>query len=326
MRLLQLEDDGGFSLVEFSGRNFLQYAILSHTWGADREEVTFRDLTEGTGKSKAGYRKLTFCANQALRDNLQFFWVDTCCIDKSSSAELSEAINSMFRWYQDAARCYVYLSDVSVDGSVGDDEFSQIWKPAFKRSKWFTRGWTLQELIAPISVEFFSKEGRQLGNKRSLEQVISRITGIAVRALQGSPLSHFSVDERISWAAGRQTKRAEDAAYALLGIFDIHMSLIYGEGQQKAFERLRKKIDRPLNSLTQDVHRQRQKLNNLDIKFQQILHQMENRPKELGFPWETGLPEDQLKIDDGLGTEYLLPVELCETPEVISPLLSRPLA
>lgn len=142
---------------------------------------------------------------------------------------------------------------------------------------------------------------------------------MAVTALQGSPLSSFSVDERLSWAANHQTKCEEDAAYALLGIFDIHMPFIYGEGQQKAFERLRWEIDRP--KLRQRVHRQTQKLNNLDIKVQHILHRMENRPQELGFPWETGVPEDQLKIDDGLGAEYLLPVKLCETPEVISSIL-----
>jgi hypothetical protein len=325
MRLLQLEDDGGFSLVKFSGRDFPPYAILSHTWGADHEEVTLKDLEEGTGKSKAGYRKLTFCANQAKHDNLQFFWVDTCCIDKSSSAELQEAIDSMFRWYQNAARCYVYLSDVSVDGSVGDHGIPQLWEPAFKRSKWFTRGWTLQELIAPTSVEFFSQEGRQLGNKRSLERSIHNITGIAVTALRGRPLSSFSVDKRMSWAEKRQTKLEEDAAYALLGIFDIHMPLLYGEGQQKAFKRLRGEIDWPLHSLGQHVHQQTQKLNNLKITVQQLLHQLQRRPKELGFPWETDTPENHLKIDDGLGAEYFLPVELCETPKVTHPFLSTPL-
>jgi hypothetical protein len=313
MRLLQLKDDGALSLVEFSGKVPPQYAILSHTWGADDEEVTFKDLEKGTGKSKAGYRKLDFCANRAKRDNLQFFWVDTCCINKSSSAELSEAINSMFRWYQGAARCYVYLSDVSVDSSVRDDEFSQIWEPKFKRSKWFTRGWTLQELVAPTSVEFFSREGRQLGDKRLLEPIISEITGIATTALRGSPLSLFSVYERMSWAAKRQTKREEDAAYALLGIFDIHMSLIYGEGQQKALKRLLKKIKKPLESLIQEFE---------DLK--QVVYQPKNRPKELGHSWETGAPEDKLKIDDGLNAEYFLPVGLCATPEVKSPLLSRP--
>src|SRR6266702_6883395 len=113
MRLLRIEDDGEFSLVEFVGNNIPRYAILSHTWRADDEELTFKDLVEGTGKSKVGYSKIRFCSTQAAGDDLQFFWVDTCCIDKSSSAELSEAINSMFRWYRNAAKCYVYLSDVS---------------------------------------------------------------------------------------------------------------------------------------------------------------------------------------------------------------------
>jgi hypothetical protein len=320
MRLLRLEDDGDFRLVEFSGRDVPQYAILSHTWGADDEEVIFEDLTDGGGKSKAGYRKLIFCANQAVHDNLQFIWVDTCCIDKSSSAELQEAINSMFRWYQAAARCYVYLSDVSVNSPTGNAELSQIWKPAFKESKWFTRGWTLQELIAPTSVEFFSQEGQQLGNKQSLEQSICRVTGIPVAALQGSPLSHFSVNERIAWAGKRQTKREEDAAYALLGIFDVHMPLIYGEGRQKALARLRMEIEKPVQSLRQHVYWLAQRLSHLDVQIRQT----QNRPKELGYPWETGMMEDQLKIDDGLGAEYLLPVELCETPEVISSVLSRP--
>ena len=235
MRLLRLDDDGEFSLFEYVGRNIPRYAILSHTWGMDHEEVTFRDLTEGAGKSKAGYRKLTFCAKQAAHDDLQFFWVDTCCIDKLSSAELSEAINSMFRWYHDAAKCYVYLSDVSIGDFVRNDL-------SFQKSRWFTRGWTLQELVAPTSVEFFSAEGERLGDKVSLVQEIYAITGISVKALQGSCLSQFSVDERMSWAEKRETKREEDAAYSLLGIFDIHMPLLYGEGQKKAFTRLQKEI------------------------------------------------------------------------------------
>ena len=180
MRLLRLEDNGEFSLVEFVSKNIPRYAILSHTWGADDEEATFKDLVDGVGKNKSGYSKIRFCGKQATKDGLQYFWVDTCCINKLSSAELSEAINSMFRWYQDATRCYVYLSDVSVSGSVGDDEFSRRWKPAFKRSRWFTRGWTLQELIAPTSVEFFSKEEQRLGDKQSLAQTLHEITGIAI--------------------------------------------------------------------------------------------------------------------------------------------------
>src|ERR1700679_4052223 len=112
MRLLRLKDGGELSLVEFVGKNIPRYAILSHTWGVDYEEVTFKDLMDGAGKNKAGYRKIRFCEKQAADDGLQFFWVDTCCIDKSSSAELSEAINSMLHWYRDAAKCYVYLPDV----------------------------------------------------------------------------------------------------------------------------------------------------------------------------------------------------------------------
>src|SRR2546421_11180354 len=108
MRLLKLNDGGEFSLTEFVGDNIPRYAILSHTWGADGDEVTFKDLMKGTGEGKAGYQKIRFCGKQAAADDLQYFWVDTCCIDKSSSAEISEAINSMFRWYHDAAKCYVY--------------------------------------------------------------------------------------------------------------------------------------------------------------------------------------------------------------------------
>jgi len=246
MRLLRLDDNGEFGQVEFFGSNTPRYAVLSHTWGAGGEEVTLKDLVDGVGKSKAGYSKIRFCGIQAAKDGLQYFWVDTCCIDKSSSAELSEAINSIFRWYQDAARCYVYLSDVLVSSSVGDEEFSQKWKPTFKRSRWFTRGWTLQELIAPTSVEFFSMGGERLGDKNSLVQEIHEITGIPVQALQGSPLSQFSVEERMSWAARRETTREEDAAYSLLGIFDVHIPLLYGEGRRKAFARLQKEIKESL--------------------------------------------------------------------------------
>lgn len=313
MRLLEIKEDGGFGCVQFIGRDTPPYAILSHTWGADDDEVTFGDLTRGTDKSKAGYRKLAFCANQAVRDDLRFFWVDTCCIDKSSSTELSEAIQCMFRWYRDAKRCYVYLSDVTVDGL--NDELSEVWKPSFRRSKWFTRGWTLQELVAPMSVEFFSKEGRKLGSKRSLEQDIEKITGIPIAALRNDPLSGFDVEKRFSWATKRQTKREEDAAYALLGIFDVNLSIRYGEGRKDAFERLRRKINRPLRQL--QAHQQRQEVEYLKTKVQTLLDQMSKRPKEIGFPWETGLPEDELRVDDGLGAEYLLPVDLCKTPKVI---------
>ncbi len=242
MRLLQRHDDGGFSLVEQFGDAKPQYAILSHTWGA--EEVTFKDIMDGTGRSKVGYEKILFCGECARNDGLQYFWVDTCCIDKSNSTELQEAINSMFSWYREATKCYVYLSDVSAIGFDEDDQLSRkTWELEFSASRWFTRGWTLQELIGPPTLEFFSKERCALGDKRTLEQEIHGITGIPVEALRMvRPLYGFSVDERMSWAKERKTTRQEDAAYCLLGIFDIHMPLIYGEGREKALIRLRKEI------------------------------------------------------------------------------------
>jgi hypothetical protein len=147
----------------------------------------------------------------------------------------------MFRWYQNAAKCYVYLSDVSIGKDSAPSDF--LWEPAFRKSRWFTRGWTLQELLAPRSVEFFSREGKRLGNKYSLEQQIHEITGIAVKALHGH-LSQFSNDDRRIWAAKRETTIEEDQVYCLLGIFDVYLPLIYGEGKEHASRRLQDEIDR----------------------------------------------------------------------------------
>jgi hypothetical protein len=247
MHLLEWKSDVDFSLTKDLIGNIPPYAILSHTWGDDGTEVTFKDLVDGTGKNKAGYAKVKFCGERARRDGLQYFWVDTCCIDKSNNAELSEAINSMFRWYRNSAKCYVYMSDVPADDYDVNSQFSQFpWEADFLRSKWFTRGWTLQELIAPASVEFFSLERKLLGTKKSLERQIYQRTQISVQVLRGSPLSCFSIEERLSWRAQRETKREEDEAYSLLGILDISMSPIYGEGRKKAFNRLYEEIDRPL--------------------------------------------------------------------------------
>lgn len=232
MRLLHIEPGGELCLTDFIGDTTPEYGILSHTWGASSEEVTFADLVNKAGIDKTGYAKIKFCGQRAAADGLQYFWVDTCCIDKSSSAELTEAINSMFRWYQNSAKCYVYLSDV---------EDGPFLTPSFAQSRWFSRGWTLQELIAPSSVEFFSKQGNRLGDRTSLETEITKITGINVLALRGDPLSNFSISERMSWAAKRATTREEDSAYCLLGIFDVYMPLIYGEGR-RAFTRLNREI------------------------------------------------------------------------------------
>jgi hypothetical protein len=246
MRLLEYNNDVEFSLTkDFFGDKIPEYAILSHTWGEDTEEVTYRDLIDGTSKNRDGYEKIRFCGEQARRDRLQYFWVDTCCIDKSNSNELAEAINSMFRWYRNAAKCYVYLPDISspiID--IGDMSDQRLWETALRTSRWFTRGWTLQELIAPTSVEFFSKNRELLGDKKSLERHICEITRIPSKALRGGPLAEFSATERMSWAESRQTTREEDMAYSLLGIFGVYMPLIYGEGRENAIGRLREAIDR----------------------------------------------------------------------------------
>ncbi|KAI9149039.1 Vegetative incompatibility protein [Paramyrothecium foliicola] len=238
MRLLY-ERDGTFKLTNDLVRDLPKYAILSHTWGPDTDEVTFKDLVDGTGKDKIGYQKIRFCAEQAKRDGLDHFWVDTCCIDKSNNNELSTAINSMFRWYQNSARCYVFLSGI---GAREPD-----LETSLRAHRWFTRGWTLQELIAPASVEFFTQDGQRLGDKRSLEQLINDVTRVAVQALRGDDLGRFDVQERFSWADTRQTTHEEDWAYCLLGIFGIHMPLIYGEGKEHAIRRLKKEIAEATN-------------------------------------------------------------------------------
>ncbi|PTD07628.1 Vegetative incompatibility protein HET-E-1 [Fusarium culmorum] len=227
MRLIQYEPSGDYRLERELGTESLpKYAILSHTWMLDNEgEVSLRDLTQGLAKTKPeGYEKIRFCGERAAHDGLNHFWIDTCCIDQNSSAVLEEAITSMYAWYRNADRCYVYLWDITLDTSSLEDIAHQpppmhLWESAFRRSRWFTRGWTLQELLAPQSV-----------------------TGIPVAALRGTSLASFSVEERLCWTENRQTKRKEDKAYCLLGIFGVSMNHRYGEGD-KAFERLRRKIE-----------------------------------------------------------------------------------
>ena len=251
MRLLRIEDNGSFTLTE----NFVKeeeipkYAVLSHRWLADREEVNFDDMRDGAARKKAsGYKKIQFCHQQAVKDGLQYIWVDTCCINKSSSQELQEAITTMFEWYQNSSRCYVYLMDVSADEDAADDTadgavVSQPWGTAFCKSSWFTRGWTLQELLAPTNVMFFSREGKRLGSKTTLQRWIHEITAIPYRALQGEPLSTFSIAERLSWAKSRRTTRKEDKAYSLHGIFNVFMLSNYGEGDY-AWVRLQELLEK----------------------------------------------------------------------------------
>ncbi|PVH72247.1 HET-domain-containing protein [Cadophora sp. DSE1049] len=223
-------------LESFFGRELPIYAILSHTWGD--EEVTLQDMVNPVeAESKPGYAKLRGCCKKAAEDGYAYVWIDACCIDKTSSAELSEAINSMYIWYKNSDVCYVHLSDVETPFE------------AFKHSRWFTRGWTLQELIAPRTVEFYTATWEEIGTKQSLGDEIALITGIESRVLQGSDLAAHHVAEKMSWAASRITTRVEDMSYCLLGIFNIHMPLLYGEGK-RAFIRLQKEILRTTDDYT----------------------------------------------------------------------------
>ena len=254
MRLLFRSDNGEYGLTKdlIGDDPTPPYAILSHTWN-EGQEVTFEDLMDGIGKTKTGYHKIRFCGQQAELHGLQYFWVDTCCIDKSNKAEEQRAINSMFRFYRNATRCYVYLSDVSTTERETCNQFADCtWESAFRRSRWFTRGWTLQELLAPRLVEFFSKEGIRLGDNCSLKQQIHEVTGIPESALQGARLSQFSDKVRFSWIHYRQTKVEEDKAYSLLGIFDVEMPLRYGEGSVSAFKRLEEEIEK-MNKCHRDL-------------------------------------------------------------------------
>jgi hypothetical protein len=218
--------------------NIPPYAILSHRWGDD--EVTFQDIKSGRlsdwWKSKSWPLKLEGCRLQAMKDNLSYIWVDTCCIDKTNSVELSEAINSMFNWYKYAARCYVYLSDVH-SSNVPEAPLSK-----FRASSWFTRGWTLQELLAPKELHFYDSKWKPIGTKIELSSTIEEVTGISRAFLKGWLGLHSpSVAQRMSWAANRVTTRTEDVAYCLLGLFGVTMSMIYGEKEQ-AFVRLQLEI------------------------------------------------------------------------------------
>jgi len=245
MRLLHFDQSSELCLTkDVSEEELLShpYAILSHTWSTDDKEVSFADLTQGLGKTKTGYKKLRLCGKQAAHDGLHYFWVDTRCIDKSSSAELSTAITSMFRWCRGVVKCYVYLRDVWTRNVESTSPPAQSWETAFRSNRWFRRGWTLQELLAPRLVEFFDSDGTQLGDKESLEQVLQEVTKIPPRALRNAPLDDFSVDERMFWAKHRETKFGEDKAYSLLGLCGVSMLPNYGQGVDRAFARLQREI------------------------------------------------------------------------------------
>jgi hypothetical protein len=221
-----------------------QYAILSHTWGND--EVTFKDWRTSGWKEMKGFAKILGACKQAKTDGFRYLWVDTCCIDKSSSAELAKAINSMYNWYRESEVCYAYLRDVSMpkrDRRVNYMNFEHAMKQ-FRESRWFTRGWTLQELLAPEKVIFFDSEWTCIGPLDNLLDPVAEITGIDRSALNHTrPLEAFSTAQKFCWASNRSTHELEDEAYCLLGLCRISLHPNYGEGR-KAFLRLQEEVFR----------------------------------------------------------------------------------
>ena len=227
---MRLINTNTFKFEEFSGDEIPRYAIISHTWG--NEEVEYQEYNTNASHHKGGYQKIKSTCNLAASEGYEFVWIDTCCIDKRSSAELFEAINSMCSLYQGSSVCYAYLVDV--DANNFDEDFH--------RARWWTRGWTLQELIAPAHVVFVDQHWQRIGTKEGMHAEISSCTGIKPRALRSLGYARAtSIAERMSWASTRSTTRVEDRAYSLLGLFDVNLPLLYGEGM-KAFIRLQEEI------------------------------------------------------------------------------------
>ena len=231
--------------LHYFARNFDAtggYAILSHTWV--RKEQTFQEVKamakrchhDGTNPRDSVHKKIRKCCIIAEKYGYSWVWIDSCCIDKTSSSELSEAINSMFRWYKEAEVCFAYLADVPTDCDLGADD------SAFRKSRWHTRGWTLQELIAPDFLIFLSADWHELGNRADLAELLTEVTGVPSGLLVGDDApAEYSVSTRMSWASSRKATRAEDEAYCLMGLFGVSMPTNYGEGR-KAFVRLQYEI------------------------------------------------------------------------------------
>ncbi|RDW57490.1 hypothetical protein BP6252_13750 [Coleophoma cylindrospora] len=224
-----------FELEEFANHPKKQYAILSHRW--EENEATFKSWEAQKGIQKKGYRKIMKFVHKAAERGFKYAWADTCCMNTKSSAELSEAINSMFKYYQEAAECYVYLSDLPPSTPPNDgSEIQSADESATSTEESRTK------LIAPYTVSFFDSDWQFYGEKKGLSSRIERATGIPKSILDGSQhVRDCSIACRMSWAANRQTRRVEDLAYCLLGIFEIHMPLLYGEGET-AFIRLQEEI------------------------------------------------------------------------------------
>ena len=243
--------------LKYFSRNFDAvggYAILSHTWqGREQTFQEVRDIGKRCRRARAIPRddpklssKIRSCCHLAEKHGYRWVWADSCCIDKTNSSELSEAINSMYQWYSDAEVCYAYLADVP-SRKVEDP---QARGSAFRKSRWHRRGWTLQELIAPASLFFLSREWEPLGSRANLAGLLEKITRIPryIFTREARP-SDYSVAARMHWASQRQTTRVEDEAYCLMGLFGVSMATNYGEGEE-AFVRLQREIMRKIPDIS----------------------------------------------------------------------------
>ena len=242
-------------VLQFPPDKNTRYAILSHRWAPDTEEVNYEEMVELANmntekqdkiRKRVGYQKIHKSCEQAREDGLEWLWVDTCCIDKRSSTELSEAINSMYRWYEKSARCYAHLHDVP-GLSFPTKPDCETYPRSDGWPEWFSRGWTLQELIAPHDVRFFNNDWQFIGDKKRHSGTLQAITRVPQNVLRtGLSLTRPCVAQMMSWAANRETSRVEDRAYSLLGLLDVSMPMLYGEGKG-AFERLQLEIIRKSN-------------------------------------------------------------------------------
>ena len=215
-----------------------RYATLSHVWQHDEDspEQTFQAVQALRTPKPAISDKIRDASKHARAQGLNWIWIDTCCIDRTNNAELSEAVNSMFDWYAGATVCFAFLHDVSPKENPAAADSS------FRKSRWFKRAWTLSELLAPRDVVFYAGDWTPLGTKAFFAGVLGEITGIDIDVLTFSKqISDVPVAQRMRWAAGRRATRVEDEAYSLLGIFDVKMVAIYGEGR-RAFGRLQEEI------------------------------------------------------------------------------------
>ncbi|KAK1639873.1 hypothetical protein BDP81DRAFT_459203 [Colletotrichum phormii] len=224
-------------LEVFDLGNAPPYAALSHLW--EHDEVLFQDMGDlATAARRSGFRKIESACSAAEMLGLNFIWIDTCCMDKESEAERSEAVESSFRTFRSAAVCIAYLSDVDMQAD------------SFRRSRWFSRSWTLQELIAPTRLVFFTREWQLLNSRSELRSQLYDITGIDPFVLEGGDLAKVSVARKMFWATNRNAYRLEDIAYSLSGLFGVEMMPIYGEGNVNAFLRLQEHIAKTVKDPT----------------------------------------------------------------------------